>query len=155
CKLLTDAGVAVYGCRVLVLCDNQFATYILAALEKAGADVEALDHLSKARIDRPYDAILVALQPREYPILTHNDARFIGDRWPGSVVAQFWGDIDRASFAAASVPVWPFEQPAQGHMSILPSAIGPEPIVRLQAGGLKVGEILWRQRGSGVSHMDA
>jgi hypothetical protein len=29
-------------------------------------------------------------------------------------------------------------------MAVLPSAIGPEPIVRLQAGGLKVGEILAR-----------
>jgi hypothetical protein len=29
-------------------------------------------------------------------------------------------------------------------MAVLPSAIGPEPIVRLQAGGLKVGEVLAR-----------
>jgi hypothetical protein len=29
-------------------------------------------------------------------------------------------------------------------MGILPSAVGPEPIVRLQAGGLKVGEVLHR-----------
>jgi len=29
-------------------------------------------------------------------------------------------------------------------MAVLPSAIGPEPIVRLQAGGLKVGELLAR-----------
>jgi hypothetical protein len=29
-------------------------------------------------------------------------------------------------------------------MGILPSDIGPEPVVRLQAGGLKVGELLAR-----------
>jgi hypothetical protein len=29
-------------------------------------------------------------------------------------------------------------------MGILPSAVGPEPIVRLQAGGLKVGQVLAR-----------
>jgi hypothetical protein len=27
-------------------------------------------------------------------------------------------------------------------MGILPSAVGPEPIIRLQAGGLKVGQVL-------------
>ena len=43
---------------------------------------------------------------------------------------------------AAAVPVWPEAPPAPGHMAILPSAVGPEPIVRLQAGGLKVGEVL-------------
>jgi len=42
------------------------------------------------------------------------------------------------------VPVWPPDEPAKGHMAVLPSAIGPEPIVRLQAGGLKVGEVLAR-----------
>ncbi len=29
-------------------------------------------------------------------------------------------------------------------MGVLPSAVGPEPIVRLQSGGLKVGEVLAR-----------
>jgi hypothetical protein len=42
------------------------------------------------------------------------------------------------------VPVWPPEAPPPGHMGVLPSAVGPEPIVRLQAGGLKVGEVLAR-----------
>jgi len=32
-------------------------------------------------------------------------------------------------------------------MAVLLSAIGPEPIVRLQAGGLKVGEVLARGPG--------
>ena len=32
--------------------------------------------------------------------------------------------------------------PRPGHMGVLPSAIGPEPIIRLQAGGLKVGQLL-------------
>jgi hypothetical protein len=27
-------------------------------------------------------------------------------------------------------------------MAVLPSAVGPEPIVRLQAGGLRVGQVL-------------
>jgi hypothetical protein len=32
-------------------------------------------------------------------------------------------------------------------MAILPSGVGPEPIVRLQAGGLKVAEVLRRPPG--------
>jgi hypothetical protein len=30
-------------------------------------------------------------------------------------------------------------------MGILPSAVGPEPVVRLQAAGLKVGEVLCKE----------
>ena len=59
-------------------------------------------------------------------------------------MAQFWGDIDRASLASAGVAVWPERAPATGHMGVLPSSLGAEPVVRLQAGGLKVGELLSR-----------
>jgi hypothetical protein len=68
----------------------------------------------------------------------------LGELAPGTVLVQYWGDADRAAAAAAGVPVWPPEAPPPGHMGVLPSAVGPEPIVRLQAGGLKVGEVLAR-----------
>ena len=61
---------------------------------------------------------------------------------PGAVLVQYWGDVDRAALAAAGVRVWPAEAPGAGHMGVLPSAVGPEPIIRLQAGGLKVGQVL-------------
>jgi len=51
---------------------------------------------------------------------------------------QIWGDVDRA--ALPEVYFCPTEPPAPGHMGMLLSEIGPEPIVRLQAGGLKAGE---------------
>ena len=45
-------------------------------------------------------------------------------------------------------------------MGVLPSAVGPEPIVRLQAGGLKVAEVLRHDAGTwtdeiGVTSMSA
>jgi len=141
-KLLLDAGIAVYGSRILLLCDNQFGPFIERGLVNGGACIEAFKSLSQAKSDRTYDAILVALQPRAKPILSAADARRITNYWPGALVAQFWGDIDRSGFLTAGVPVVPLEPPAPGHMGILPSEVGPEPIVRLQVGGLKVGEIL-------------
>src|SRR5262249_4644206 len=66
-------------------------------------------------------------------------------RWPAAVVAQLWGDIDRDVLAAERVPYWPVAPVPRGHMGILPSAVGPEPVVRLQCGGLKVGELLARR----------
>jgi hypothetical protein len=45
--------------------------------------------------------------------------------------------------------VWPRESPSAGHMAVLLSEIGPEPIVRLQAGGLRAAE--WIRRGGTVS----
>ena len=48
------------------------------------------------------------------------------------------------ALVGAGVPVWPASAPRAGHMGILPSAVGPEPIVRLQTGGLKAGQVLAR-----------
>jgi hypothetical protein len=144
-KLLLDASVAVYSTRILLLCDNAFGPFLERTLSGAGAEVDMVPGLPTS-CSRGYDVLLVALEPTPKPVLTAGDAERIADTWPGAVVVQFWGDIDRAALAAHNVPVWPVEPPSPGHMGILPSAVGPEPVVRLQTGGLKVGEILWRRR---------
>jgi hypothetical protein len=143
-KLLLDAGVAVYRSRVLVLCDNPFGPFIAQGLRSAGAIVEMADGLAAASAAGDADAILVALKPRTYPLLGPSEAAVLAERYLGAAVAQFWGDLDRTALSVAGVPCWPLEAPALGHMGILPSAVGPDPIVRLQAAGLKVGQVMAR-----------
>jgi hypothetical protein len=144
-KLLTDAGVAVYASRILLVCDNPFRPFIERGLTNVGASVDTSESFSEA-IDNggTYDAILIALRPRVEPVIPGEFANTIAKCWPGAILVQFWGDIDRAVFLAAGVPLWPLEAPTLGHMGILPSEIGPEPIVRLQVGGLKAAEVLAR-----------
>lgn len=144
-KLLLDAGIAVYASYILLLCDNPFASFIERGLVRAGASVDRLESLSAAPKDKMYDAILVAMQPQSEPVLSAVDVAMIADRWPGVVIAQFWGDIERSAFLSVDISVWPPNEPKPGHMGILPSAVGPEPIVRLQTGGLKAAEVLAQQ----------
>lgn len=144
-KQLLDAGISVYTSNILLLCDNPFQRFIERGLVQAGATVDTVDSLATASINKNYDAILVALQPRLEPILGAKDAAIIAKYWPGTLVAQYWGDIERSAFAAQNIPVCPEVEPKPGHMGILPSAVGPEPIVRLQTGGLKAAEVIWRQ----------
>jgi hypothetical protein len=142
-KLLLDAGVAVYRSRVLVLCDNAFAPFIVRGLDAVGASVELGTSLEQVSgVD--FDAVLVALTPRPTLVLGGTELEVIAGRWPGSVLAVYWGDVDRSLSAQAGLSSWPVEAPAPGHMGILPSDIGPEPIVRLQSGSLKAAEALWR-----------
>ncbi|MBV8883695.1 MAG: hypothetical protein JO235_06800 [Chroococcidiopsidaceae cyanobacterium CP_BM_RX_35] len=145
-KLLLDAGIAVYASKILFLCDNPFSSFIEGGLMIVGASVDTTNSILAAPKSKMYDVILVAMQPRFKPVLSATEAAIIANCWPGVVVAQLWGDIDRTAFRSLDIPVWPIDAPKLGHMGILPSAIGPEPIVKLQAGGLKVGELLWRSR---------
>lgn len=150
-KLLLDAGVAVYGSRLLVLCDNPFAHFIERGLTAAGATVEVRASFIEAQAAAGFDALLVALTPGSAPVFTAADASRAAAQSPGVVVTQFWGDMDRAALTTAGVRYWPMDAPTLGHMGILPSGVGPEPIVRLQCGGLKVGEVLLRSPGHRTS----
>jgi hypothetical protein len=144
-KLLVDAGIAVYRSRVLVVCDNLFAPFLRAGLESAGAGVELVENLEDATTRITPDAILIALNPRSEPVVGTTEAALISSRWPGAVVVQYWGDLDRNALADVGLPFWPLKAPDAGHMGVIPSAVGPEPVVRLQAGGLKVAEVLLRE----------
>ncbi|MGA4540313.1 hypothetical protein ACPA54_09975 [Uniformispora flossi] len=141
-RLLSDCGIAAYGANCVVLCDNPFEPEIVDGLVRAGASVHVAASLELVNTPQDVDVVLVALRPGDRPVLGAPEARRIAARWPGATVVQVWGDIDREALGASRVPFWPLDAPAAGHMAILPSAVGPEPIVRLQAGGLKVAQIL-------------
>jgi hypothetical protein len=144
-RLLHDAGVSAYRASVLLLCDNPFKSFLEHGLRAGGAVVESVEHISAAK-GKKFDAIMLSLTPRAEPRLNADDAREIARRWPAAMVGQFWGDMDRDAFVTAGIPLWPMSAPKPGHMGILLSALGPESIVRLQTGGLKAGETLWRHR---------
>jgi hypothetical protein len=140
-KQLTDAGVAVRHSRILVVCDNPFADFLHTGLRSAGADVEGAP-VPPRSFSGDLDAVVVAMRPTGAPVFDVDDARRLAEAAPGAIVTQFWGDIDRNEVALAGVACWPSLPPGAGHMGVLPSALGPEPIVRLQTGGLKVGAVL-------------
>lgn len=141
---LHEAGVAVYRSRIALLVDNDFGPYIREPLLQSGAQVLE----GRRPEDLPedigdLDAVLCALAPRESgPVLGPADADRFAKRSPTAVICQYWGDIDRPAFERNAFDLWPESEPGRGHMGVLPSEIGPEPIVRLQAGGLKVAEVL-------------
>jgi len=141
-KLLFDAGTAVRNTRIVVACDNPFASYLASGLAAAGAVVRSTTSVVDVDPEFDPDYILVSLTPTGSPVIGSEGVRWIASTWPATVVVQFWGDLDRASLGDAGLRFWPVQAPPAGHMAILPSQPGPEPVIRLQAGGLKVGSVL-------------
>jgi hypothetical protein len=140
-KQLTDASVAVLHSRILVICDNPFAGFLRDGLRSAGAAVEVAP-VPPRSFATDLDAVVVAMRPTGASVFDEGDARRLAEAAPGALVTQFWGDLDREAIARAGVVCWPEQGPSAGHMGVLPSALGPEAIVRLQTGGLKVGAVL-------------
>ncbi|MFN3648031.1 MAG: hypothetical protein ACK47B_00515 [Armatimonadota bacterium] len=143
-KALFDAGISVYSSRILLICDNPFSPYIERALRAAGAELLTVTSPMQLELPEKLDAVLVAVNPSANPVLGEEFARALSRRAPGAVVVQFWGDLERSHFCAHHLALWPEMPPAPGHMAVIPSDLGPEPVVRLQTGGLKVAEVLLR-----------
>jgi hypothetical protein len=103
-----------------------------------------------------WDAVVISLNPATSPPLGAADFAALKAAAPHAIVAQFWGDIDREAAQAAGFRVVPAQAPAPGHMGILLNALGHEPIVRLQTGGLRAAELIFRGGPSsteGVAHL--
>ncbi|HET9717057.1 MAG TPA: hypothetical protein VFP60_12815 [Pseudolabrys sp.] len=144
-KALHDCGLAVCRNRIALLCDNGFADYISRGLVGLGANVQMFVDVA-GLYPQDWDAVVVALLPANRPRIGPAEARHLAAVLPPeAVVVQFWGDIDREASLSHGLTVWPVRPPSPGHMAVLLSDIGPEPIIRLQTGGLRAAE--WIRRG--------
>jgi len=179
-KLLLDHGVEIVGSRIALWSDNKFAGFIAPVLAGLGAEVlvAADDDVELpwadgvrrvcALADLPgalagfadADAVLLALTPGAPPMIGREGrapvaAAALAAVAPGAVVAQYWGDVERDAVAAAGLRAVPAREPRPKHMGVLPSELGLTPMLRLQAGGLKVGELMARARLAGATPEEA
>jgi hypothetical protein len=146
-NMLHEAGVPVYASRIAILCDNDFGPFIVKSLAGLGASAGFFSGVEELCEDN-WDAVILALKPAAEPRIGAAAAEHIARVAPGAIAVQLWGDADRAAIAANGIGIWPPQPPQPGHMGVLLSAIGPEPIVRLQTGGLRAAE--WVYRGMSI-----
>lgn len=144
-KQFLDAGIPLLGKNVLLLCDNDFSPFIRKTLASCGARVKVSSDLRGLTCAAETDVVLVALNPARTRPLGSAEARQFARCCPQAVMLQFFGDITRRAFLREGFDIWPPSEPRAGHMGILPSVIGSDPIIRLQCAGLKVAEVLLKE----------
>ncbi|MBS3652127.1 hypothetical protein KEU06_26365 [Pseudaminobacter sp. 19-2017] len=144
-KQLHDCGFAGYRNRVALICDNDFGASLAHGLSAVGASIDVFTDAGDL-VREEWDAIVIALTPGEEPRVGPSEIHHIANCVPpGAVVIQFWGDVDHEAARSMGLSIWPALRPRPGHMAVLLSDIGPEPIVRLQAGGLRAAELVRRE----------
>jgi hypothetical protein len=163
-KQIFDAGLCLYKNKFVLICNNDFGPYIakvvsrmcnrLGVIDKEenrnkyqSNNIEWLGNFPDVTIPEGFrDAEAVILTA--YPFgkvwigkdsLIHIEKLKAGLNHP--FILRYTGDVDCQLLDANGIKYFPKDVPS-GHMGILPSAIGYDPIIRLQAGGLKVGEAL-------------
>jgi hypothetical protein len=163
-KQIFDAGLCPYKNKFVLICNNDFGPYIAKVVSKICDGLGIIDkseNKSKYNFeniewlaDFPEINIPEQYKKAEAIIFTAYpfDKEWIGNGLPVSLtqiknefnnpfVLRYAGDINTNAFDESGVRYFP-SNVHSGHMGILPSAIGYDPIIRLQSGGLKVGEAL-------------
>lgn len=132
-KALFNTGLEIYGNSILLICDNDFSSYIEQTLKSIGANVLR----TLCSTNEEVDAIVFAHTPSKSGGSLGLHSLNLPNKVP--VCCQVWGDVDRSYFETKWIPE---KEPKAGHMGIKLSTLGVEAVVRLQAGGLKVGQLL-------------
>jgi hypothetical protein len=150
-KGLFELGIPVLFCRVLLLSDNLFALPISNVLRSVGAQVFVMDdspiagtsgiELASQFTDTAgYDAVVLAMTPTHVDSLgKEGKSKYWNTQLnKAKSLVQIWGDVDRD--ALEGFRFYPEVQPKRGHMGVLLNDIGPDAVVRLQAGGLRAAQ---------------
>ena len=141
---LMECRIPVPFSRLLLVSDNPFASPIASVLSSCGAEVTVFD--GETRADRlHYDALILAdtPSPDRWNIGREGAKHTLAELGSFEALIQVWGDVERD--AIPGTQFYPHQAPARGHMGVQLSDLGDEPIIRLQAGGMKVGEVLARR----------
>jgi hypothetical protein len=163
-KQIFDAGLCPYKNKFVLICNNDFGPFIAKVVSGICDGLGVIDKPEKKHLynlpntewlsDFPNIKIPEKYKDAEAIIFTAYpfDQNWIGENEPiksldiknGFVdpfVLRYAGDVNCESLEKNGIRFFP-EHVHSGHMGILPSAIGFDPIIRLQSGGLKVGEAL-------------
>ena len=157
-----QAGLSLHNNRFILVCNNPFGPFMARTLASvcerlavidlnenktgyAGLDIDWIGGFPAFDIPKEYRgtaAVILAAYPFDQPwIAAHGPVhtRRLVEALDHPLVLQFAGDVNPADLAVSGIRHFPAGVPS-GHMGILPSALGYDPIIRLQAGGLKAAQ---------------
>ena len=156
-KMVLSAGVELYRSQVAVIGADKLAVVAARWLEGNGAIVRRIESArlrdNAAELEGCDAVVMADLHfPRQLlgtgGELSAEELALVA---PGAAVIQFAGGVDAPELAARGFTCLPEHAVAPGRMGWTFSELGPAPLIRLHAMGLKVGEVCARARLSGLS----
>lgn len=164
-RQILDAGLCLYDNKFVLICNNDFGPFIAKVLSKVCGglgviDVPANRHaynfenvhwigdFPAVNIPDSYrdaEAVIFTAYPFTTSWIGNNGepmaAKQFKKNFRHAVLLRYAGDMDTDALTEKGMRYFP-QQVCPGHMGVLPSSIGYEPVIRLQAGGLKAAEAM-------------
>ena len=163
-KLIFDSGICLFENNFVLISNNDFGPFIAKTLMKISKNVGVIDKKEKrdayeSNIDwlsdfpeikisgkyRDCEAIIFTAYPFDINWIGGKNSVIpvekIMSEFSNPYVLRFAGNIDTVECDKKGLMYFP-QKVHSGHMGVLPSDIGFDPVIRLQAGGLKAGELM-------------
>ncbi len=164
-KLLYEIEIEIFKSSVVILGRGEFAEIVAITLQKVGASV------SRLRTEKAvtYDEVVRKLSGADVLVVVdHVSAHeLIGDESslipvpvilscnPLLSIVHICGGVSKELLDDAGIFSWPKRFAPIGSMSLATDYLGPKPLVDLHVAGLKVGEMLHKERLRGLPPFDA
>jgi len=151
-KMLFEAQIEVHKSNIMVLGSDKFGSVIARYLSSSGAHVKHVNNLRNLSPKElsELDVLIVADYTRSDVIIGKNgdlSSEAFASYATGVTVVQFAGKIDVHDLILRGIKVYPGTELGAHRMSRTLAYLGPRPVVELHAAGLKVGELILKQRG--------
>ena len=174
-KRLYEANVEVFRSKIVLVGDNRFGKNIVKTLSAVGARVLCVTKTERQEIARlggrkignslketsaqneieDSDAMIINTYPDLTTVIGEN-GDLSGEKLkklaPSVMIIQLNGRVQRESLLEHGIACLPLEEPSLGHMGWTLADLGPKPVIALNSGGLKVGELLAKARLKGLNH---
>lgn len=165
-KMIFDAGLCAYKNNFVLMCNNDFGPFIAKVLSKVCANLGVCDtEVNKPKYDninidwignfpnfdlpekyKSSSAVILSAYPFDKNWIGKDNEPIsitkLKDHFDAPFILRYVGDINEVT--CENEILFHPKKVTSGHMGIIPSGIGWDPILRLQSGGLKVGELMMK-----------
>lgn len=156
-KMLLEMEIEVRDCKVVIVSTDKFGEVIEEALMAMGSEVYLVREL-RTKTSRSFlrkaDAVVIADYRSAETFIGsegHIRAEDFFEMSPGISVVQFAGKVNVKELENLGIPYFPRHEVGSHRMGLTFGDLGPKAVVSLHGAGLKVGEILARNRLKGLS----
>ncbi len=163
-KQIFDAGITPYKNKFVLICNNDFGPFIAKVVSKICDGVAVIDknenkdkynfdnvewigNFPEVKVPEEYkdaEAVIFTAYPFDQNWIGEDtilSVKQIKSAFNDAYILRYCGDVDSKVLDNEGIRYFPANVHS-GHMGVLPSAVGYDPIIRLQSGGLKVGELM-------------
>lgn len=157
-KMLFDADIEVFKSKIVIVSGDNFGKIIFNALSKLNSDVILLKELSNENYSclKNADALVIADYTSEKCYIGNDNSEISCEKLKllsrFITVIQFAGLVNVSNLKKNNINYYPDYEVGSFRMGKTLAYLGPKPIIDLHCAGLKVGEIMYRNKGKSITN---